>query len=282
MTSEDADYIFIDNGSTDPVENFLIRHLKPKRMNYIRNNRNIGLLKTYQQIYEACDTDILAITHNDVLIYEKDWDKRIVSYFEKMPNVGAAGFFAAQGCGPSGERIQDVPQPGMMSGWSNMLEAEVHGMRMNEPWHAAGIFDGLMMIFRMDMLRKAGGFDQRYKYHHIYDRDASLESLRHGYDNIVVNVPCHHLGGVTANRSDYQNWIKDRLTKDGVDLKSSTEGDIYHKKDESADMWTHNENSKTFAEKWKDVLPLYVENDFSFRTEQRGQWNFKGDKIRHL
>jgi len=199
-TSDDTEWMIIDNGSTEPVEDFFVKNLKPKRMNYIRNEENIGLVKTIQQAYDNCETDILAITHSDVFIYEKDWDKRIISYFEKMPNLGAAGFFGAQGCGPIGERIQDVPSAGVMAGMSNMLEAEIHGMRMEKEWHPVAIFDGLMMIFRMDMLRKGNGFDQRYIYHHIYDRDASLESLRRGYNNIVVNVPCHHLSGTTANR----------------------------------------------------------------------------------
>jgi len=262
-TSEETEWLIIDNGSTDPVEEFIVKYLKPKRMNFIRNETNIGLVKTYQQAYENCETDILAITHNDVFVFEKDWDKRIIKYFEEMPDLGGVGFFGSQGCGPVGERIQDVPMPGMMAGMSNMLEAEIHGMRLDREWRPAAIFDGFMMIFRMDMLRKGGGFDLRYKYHHIYDRDASLESLRRGYKNIVVNVPCHHMSGLTANRGDYQNWIKDIQKRD------------------DADKFTHDENSKLLEEKFKDMLPLYVNDDFSFRTGNSGQWNFKGDNIKN-
>ena len=102
------------------------------------------------------------------------------------------------------------------------------------------------------MLKKAGGFDQRYFYHHLYDRDASLESLRHGYKNIVVDIPCHHMSGLTANRSEYQNWVKDQL-KDKLG------------KDDSGDKYTHDKNTILFQEKWKGALPLYIEDDFSFR-----------------
>lgn len=263
-TSEDTEWMIIDNGSTDPYEDFLRHYLKPKKMNYIRNEENIGLVKTMQQAYENCDTDILALTHSDVFVYEKDWDKRVISYFEQMPDLGAAGFFGAQGCGPIGERIQDVPHPGQMAGYSNMIEASIHGVKLEKEWLPCSIFDGFMMIFRMDMLRKGGGFEQRYQFHHIYDRDAGLESIRRGYKNIIVNVPCHHWGGVTANRSDYQNWIQNKMGR------------------QDADKFTHDENSKLFAEKFKDVLPLYVENDFSFRSGTQGQWEFKGDKITHM
>lgn len=265
-TSDDAEWLIIDNGSTDPVEEFIREHLRPKRLNYIRNNENVGMVATMQQAYEECDSDILALTHNDVFIYEKDWDQRIVSYFENMPDLGAVGLFGSQGCGSFGGRIQDVPNMGVAAGVSNMLEAEVHGMRMAREFRPVSIFDGFFMAFRMEMLETGGGFDQRYHYHHIYDRDASLESLRRGYNNIVVNIPCHHMCGLTANRGEYQDWVSEK-TKDA-------RGEIH------GDKWTHDENSKLFNEKWRDVLPLYVEDDFSFRTGYHLQWIFKGGSIR--
>ncbi len=266
MTSDDTEWLFIDNGSTDPVETFVTQFLKPKRMNYLKNEENIGLLKTMQQAYENCETEVLAILHNDLLVYEKDWDKRVVKLFEEIDKLGGVGFFGSQGCGPLGERIQDVPSPSVMAGMSNMLEAELHGMRMDQEWKPVAIFDGLAMVFSMEMLKKGNGFDQRYKWHHIYDRDASLESLRRGYKNVVMNVPCHHLSGITANRPEYQKWI---------DLKVGTSGFV-------GDKYTHDENSRIFKEKFEKVLPLYVENDFSFRTGKQGQWDFKGDVILKL
>ncbi len=263
MTSDDTEWLFIDNGSTDPVEEFVTQYLKPKRMNYIRNEENIGLLKTMQQAYENCNTDLLAIIHNDVMIYEKDWDKRVAKLFEEIDKLGGVGFFGSQGCGPIGERIQDVPNAGTMAGISNMLEAELHGMRMDQEWKPVAIFDGLAMIFSMEMLKKGNGFDQRYQYHHLYDRASALQSLALGYKNVVINVPCHHLSGITANRAEYQAWIDKKVGSSNF----------------TGDKYTHDENSRRFANIWKEALPLYVENDFSFRTGQQGQWDFKGDKI---
>lgn len=260
-TSEETEFLIIDNGSTDPVEEFIIKYLKPKRVNFIKNKENIGVLPTFQQIYENCETEIVAITHNDVAIYEKDWDQRVLSYFKEMPDLGLVGFFGSQGCGPIGERIQDVPSPEIMAGMSNMLEAEIHGMRLNQRWRSVAIFDGFMLICRMEMLKKTGGIDQRYHFHHYYDRDLSLESLRHGYKNIVVDVPCHHVCGMTANRSEYQTWI-DEKTKH---------------KDFTGDLWTHDENMRLFKEKWSSMLPLYVMDDFSFKVGKEGPWDYKGD-----
>lgn len=266
ITSSDVDFIFVDNGSTDNYEDFILRYLKPKRMQYIRNDTNIGLVKTFQQIYEACETEVVAVTHNDLYIYEKDWDKRVLNYFATMPDLGAAGFFGSQGCGPIGERIQDVPRSNVCAGIGNMIEAEIHGMRMTEPWRPAAIFDGMMMIFRKEMLDKNGGFDQRYKFHHLYDRGYALDSLRAGYKNIVVNVPCHHVSGITANRPEYQTWIDTQIGTQNF----------------TGDKWTHDHNTDLFKEKFKDALSLYVNDDFSYRVGNDGRWEFKGDAITKL
>jgi glycosyltransferase involved in cell wall biosynthesis len=263
MTSNDVEWLIIDNASTDPYETYIRRYLKPYKLNYIRNTENVGLVRSMQQAYENCGTEVLAITHNDVFLYEKDWDKRMLKYFEEIDKLGIAGFFGAQGCGPIGERIQDVPRVDVAAGMSNMLEAEIHGMRMQKEWHSAAVFDGFMMIFNMEMLKAGDGFDQRYLYHHIYDRDASLESLRRGYKNITVNVSCHHVSGITANRPEYQAWI-DKQTKN---------------ENYTGDKYTHDHNSVLFEKKFKDVLPLYVQDDFSFRTGSDNRYIYKGDAI---
>lgn len=260
-TSDKAEWLIIDNGSQDKIEEYFYSYLKPKKLNYLRNEENIGMVSTMQQIYENCETEFLAITHSDVFVYEKDWDLRVTNYFRDNPRLGVVGFFGAQGCGPRGERIQDVPSPLIMAGMSNMLEAEKHGMRINEPWRSCAIVDGFMMIMRMKMLKRAGGFDQRYQWHHFYDRSVCLQSLALGYQNIVVNVPCHHWSGMTANRSEYQLWINKKLGK------------------ENADSFTHDSNMELFGKIWGKVLPVYVDNSFNFRTGNSGQWNFKGDQI---
>jgi len=264
-TSEETEWMIIDNGSTDKVENYIRHYIKPKRLFFHRNEVSPGLLKNSQFAYENCETELLCFLHNDCYVYEKDWDKRIISYFEKMPDLGLAGFFGAQGCMSDGGRLQDTPA-GEMAGLSNMLEAEIHGMRLgnDELWKACSIFDSFCLIMRMDMLKKGNGFDMRYKWHHYYDRDISLESLRRGYKNIVVNVPNHHIGGVTHELDIYQEWLTKQIgkrTEDGV---------------------VHNENKEKFMKKWHDVLPLYVNDDFSFREGPlpvKPSIEYKGNKI---
>jgi len=56
-----------------------------------------------------------------------------------------------------------------------MVEAEIHGRRLKEPWHAVSIFDNFFMAFSRKMLDEAGGMELGgLKYHHYHDRYMSL------------------------------------------------------------------------------------------------------------
>lgn len=269
-TSPDTEWLIIDNGSTDPVQDYVQKYIKPKKLNFIRFEENIGLMETNKLAYETClesGSDLLMLLHTDCYIFEKDWDKRVAGYFESIPKLGIAGFFGAQGCLTDGGRLQDVEYNGQMSGMSNMLEAEIHGMRMKQDWRSCAIFDSFAMVLSMDMLRAGNGFDMRYKWSHYYDRDTSLESLRRGYKNIVVNVPCHHIGGLTGESTLYQSWLEKNTGNKFEDGK------------------VHNSNKDLFMKKWEELnaLPLYVNDDFSYRDGQvlvGGNYvNYKGANI---
>ena len=237
MTNKTTEFLFINNG-TDGLFEWLRRYFPHDDWHYSKSPDNLGMVKTMQYAYEMCETEILAIIHNDVFIYEKEWDQRVLRYFKEDEELGVAGFFGAEYIGVGADRSYC---------WSNMLEADHHGVRLVGPGSlAVAVLDGFCLVFRMDMLKKAGGFDQRYHYHHIYDKAACLQSLALGYRNIVVNIPCHHMSGITAERPQYQEWINREV---GMN---------------QADQWTHDENHKLFKEIWDPVLPLRVNWDFSY------------------
>lgn len=260
MTTGRYEFLLLDNGSTENVYQFATNYLKPGELNYIRNDENVGTVKGMQQIYENATGDVIAVFHNDVLLYEYGWNERVMRLFEDDPKLGMVALFGAAGCMINGGRVQVREDGGTMAGMSNMLEAEIHGARISEP-HAIAIPDGFGMIFRKEMLDKGNGFDQRYSYHHLYDRDIGLESLRRGYHNMVIDIPCHHWSGITANRSNYQDWVNKKY---GIA--------------ERGDLKAHDDNTKLFNEKWGpegyNVLPLYVNEDFTFRDSP-----YTGDRI---
>lgn len=227
-----TELLVIDNGSTDETINFLERFVFPFFPDHrlISHSENIGVLASMQEAYKESKGDVIAILHNDVYVLDEGWDLDVMQEFEKDPKLGLAGFLGAKGIGANGGRMYTM---------SNLVEAEIHGERIQGVKDCIG-FDGLSLICRRAMLDSVGGFDQGYTYHHFYDRDISMASWNAGWRNSVIGIYCHHRSGITANRSDYGKWIADKMgTKEGQgDLKSYLQSEQY------------------FLNKWKDKLPV--------------------------
>ena len=200
---------------------------------------------TMQKGYELATGDVLAFFHNDVVIYDYGWDQFVLSRYENNPKLGLTGFFGHQGIHLNAGR-QDC--------WTNMLEAEYHGLRLGYRECKPIIsVDGFSIICRKEMLDKRGGFDiETYKYHHKYDNDIGLESLARGFDNEVIGIPCHHISGVTANRPDWQNQANELMGKPA---------------DVSGDQAIMNMNVNAFNAKWSSLMPLFVDNNFKLSND---------------
>ena len=225
--------VVIDNGSTDGtrefIEKFIFPHFPDHK--YVLNPENIGVVKSMNQCIKETTGDIIAILHNDLFVYEDNWDERVLKLFEN-PKIGLAGFFGARGTYTNG---------GRMDAMSNMVEAEYHGKRETGEVRV-GAFDGLSLIGRRKMFEDVGGFDKKYTYHHFYDRDISLASHFAGWENWFIGVYCHHVSGITANRPDYQTWIDKQMKTTGF----------------TGDKASYDASERYFLEKWKDKLPVYI------------------------
>lgn len=284
MTSAEAHFLLLDNGSACDWPRWLeTAHLKaPKRWHYLRNDSNVGMVCAAQQAYEwALERDYthLALTHNDVWVFQQDWDQRLLELYDDWSRIsarlGGVGFFGSKGCNRDGLRLQT---------FGNVLDSG-HGRRMTSAWEPAVIFDGFFQCYAMELLRQLahecricqssgnvhfvraddspflsygkefdapcpacggtgsqrGGFDQRYQWMHIYDYDFSLESIAAGWKNAVLNVPCHHLSGLTANNAAART--------SGQDIMEA--------------------NIKRFHEKWDSRLGVTVNADWTYTWGQR-------------
>lgn len=230
LVSQDTDFLLIDN--TPPPSPWKTLYDKfQRRWLYWGNEQNVGLIQSCQFAYEQAlerGYDILCLTHNDVWIYEKNWDEYILFQFAEHKRLGGIGLFGSKGCGREGHRLDT---------FGSLIEMSGHGRKMTRGTEPAVTFDGFFMAFSMQMLKESGGFDQRYQWHHMYDLDASLTSIKLGYKNIVINLPCHHLSGLTANNDAYST--------SGPDI--------------------HAANSKLWKEKWSHQLGVTVDDNFNYR-----------------
>lgn len=231
---EHTELLVVDNGSNDGsgawVERFIFPHFPDHRM--IRLEENVGTIRGLNQIWKNAKGDVVAAIHNDLMIYDKSWDKRVLDLFERHPRCGLAGFFGAEGMGIEGGRI---------ACHCNFLEAELHATR-DAGEKRVTMFDGISLIWRKEMMDQVGGFDEGYIYHHRYDLDISLTSHYSGWENWFLGVAVHHLNGLTANRPDAQ----------------ASADKIMGTTNNTGDNTAYTINNKRFLEKWAGKLPVWI------------------------
>ena len=94
--------------------------------------RGMQVLEAYQLGYIQAEkhAEVIGFLHDDLVIFEQGWDKRVLKEFED-PAVGMVGFGGGLGHGrPELYRVPyhlpDLARPNFMS---NMKQAEVHGER---------------------------------------------------------------------------------------------------------------------------------------------------------
>ena len=161
--------------------------------------RNNGVLEAYQWAFEKSHEPILAFIHDDVMIHEHEWDRRVLKEFED-PAVGLVGFGGALGHGTPDlyEVPYHLPNLARQHFMSNMRNAETHGARLTGECDVA-VLDGFALFVRRSILEKAGGWpvDKPYGYW-MYSEWLCCEARRQGYRIRLVGVDCEHLGGKSS------------------------------------------------------------------------------------
>ncbi len=243
LANAEGDYelIVIDNSSTDGTPDFIHNEVAPRvpRFEYIRNEGNQGVWGSLRQGYEAATGELLAFIHNDVALFEKGWNLRFASYFERIPRLGVAGLHGSRWC--------LAEHPWRADSFSNMLLAEAYGQRLRREFMPVAVLDGFCIVCCREILDQAGGIDARYVCHHMYDFELSLLSLSQGYVNIVVDISCRHIGWITSESTHYRKWASEVMGTP------------------AGDETAMNLNRARFLEKWGHFLPVFVDEKFGIR-----------------
>jgi hypothetical protein len=222
------------SGWNDCVRTWNEQAMLPRRT-YVVSGMDV--LPAYQTIYEETSEEIIGFLHDDVVVYERGWDQRVLNCFSD-PAVGLCGFGGALGHGVRHlytvpYRLPDLARQDFLS---NMRDAEVHGKRFTGERDVA-VIDGFAGFVRRPILDKwwqnycrcghtieahaeghsmeregwkcvycsacggykSGGFPHGVPvgYYMLWE-NLCCEVRRQGYRIRLVGCDCEHLGGRTS------------------------------------------------------------------------------------
>ena len=212
--------VIIDNGSETPYD--CCTEMNGKKIDVIRNNTNIGYYRPLLQLFEKYpDEEFIGLMHNDLMLYEPGWDRRMEIAFKEDEKLGLIGL-----CGS-----REVDERGGRGGYTvcNFMGREVqvgdqtwkgqepgHGLRIDGEQPSL-VLDSLFMMFRRDVVPHLEKEDawKDVTLAHFYDRIWPLRTIEAGYRVTTMGSDCDHIGGLTTTgneryRQDCIDWLEER------------------------------------------------------------------------
>lgn len=184
----------IDNASDTPIPPL---SSLPVPVDIIRNEKNRGCFYPLKQLYDAYpQADYIGIMHNDVFMYQVNWDKKIEEAFvnnESVGMLGAAGSDQADVAGGRGT--------GTMHNFLGKLGQPQGTSRKVQGLHPAVLLDSLFMMFRRNVIPRLKISDDILLYH-FYDKIWSMRVIEAGYNVAVLGLALDHIGGMTATADE--------------------------------------------------------------------------------
>jgi len=251
-----TEFIIFDNGSEPPLPLY-------KADRIIRVPENIGGNYHVHRVLPEIHTEFIAYIHDDLMVLEKDWDKRVLAAFDADPLLGLIGFVGSNQMDSAGGRGYGTSlnyQGGeYRTGWAST--AEVHGRRFYGFEPAANL-DNVVMIFRRSVLEQVPPCEGNYGPGHYYDRACCLEVISRGFRVGMMGVACDHFsGGIGLGKVEgrpqglydrdklYMKWLTERGLNTDVP---------------SLDMAVHEASAQIFLKKWSHFLPLQVDPHWNY------------------
>lgn len=201
--------IVIDDGSKDPLPD-----LGPE-IDILRHAGNSGLGKGRNTALLACKTPLIAALDADV-VPDPDWLQVLYSFLVGNENAGVGGMLTERFCTDIADHWRAVH---MAQHWGNEF---IQNPRF--------LF-GSNTLFRVDILKGVGGYDERLKtnnedrtisekiyskgYNLAYVPNACCEHLRHDTPETVLKGfwQWHHAKGLIEGNYDSPSGLIDRIRR---------------------------------------------------------------------
>ena len=182
-----------DNGSSDGSVEFISRAYPQVRI--VENCTNLGYAKGNNNAVRHCTGRYILLLNSDTVVHEGAL-QRLVAFADQHPEAGACGCEVVNTKGAP--QVSARPFPTL---WRDWLDAFClpHFTRGNG--HARKWQSGCCILFRAEVLKQLGGFDEQFFYSYE-DVDLCQRVWDGGYSIAYTPDACiTHLGSQSANRS---------------------------------------------------------------------------------
>lgn len=230
------------------------------RKTYV-NRPNIGLVSAYQKLYEEHrDThEVIIFMHDDVEVFESKcvgdaWAEDIQQMFLDDPKLAIAGLGGATGIGTKDiyKTPYHITQLQRTSYSSNQSDWQIHGTHETGVRDVA-VVDGFFMAVRTSFLDEVKGWSWFQFNFHCYDVGLCLMAIRHGWKVKTIGLDCHHHGGGTSTKPEYEKWCKEN----GTDMAKEHTAPHLWMYDEFRDLLPYEVTDKSIVRIIKDRMKSY-------------------------
>ena len=204
-TSDEADLIVADNGSTDGSVDW-IRENHPE-VKVLELGENYGFAEGYNRAVAALDYPYVVLLNSDVEV-TPDWWRPLLDLLEKNPGIGAVqpkilsykdrGAF--EYAGAAGGYIDALGYPWCRGRLFDRLERD-EGQYDGAPVEVAWA-SGACLAMPSELYRRSGGLDTRF-FAHMEEIDLCVRIRRAGLKVVAISDSAvYHVGGASLNQGN--------------------------------------------------------------------------------
>jgi len=163
----------------------------------------------------ATSADIVGLQHNDLIHYEKGWDRRLLDCFVSNSRLGMVGV-----CGSNEIDDRGGRGGGTMCNFNGKAgQLQEHTGRRITDLQPALILDSMFMAMRrpvVDLL----GIDKHIVQCHFYDKIWPLMTVQAGWQVGVLGLDVDHKGGITSTGTRFEEDCMKWCDQEGLSYES--------------------------------------------------------------
>ncbi len=203
----DFEVIVSDNGSTD--ESIARIRADFPQVKVVENGANLGFAKGNNAGIRIAQGEYVLILNPDTIIHDRALEKMVV-YADRHPDAGAFGCRVLNSDGSFQNPARPLPSllgyliAALCLRWlgrfSNVFASDCYHGWDGRSERTIGFQSGCCIMFRRDLLRRLGGFDERFFYH-FEETDLCNRVWQWGSSILFYpGAEITHLGGQSVGR----------------------------------------------------------------------------------